>query len=192
MASPTQWTWVWVDSRSWFITVRWLYLPGLLALGLAMWLGFGQWKCGFPDGVSGKEPTCQCKRYKRRGFNPWVRKIPWRRAWQPTPVFLPRESHGQRNLTDYSPWGCKELDTTEETWHSEMWIDMHALYPRRSSDEIASLDQPFALLPSAMRTACPKQGLLLQPASPIMWSRNQCIIMSCWSFKFFDSLAKAD
>ena len=47
------------------------------------------------------------------GFNPWVRKIPWRRKWQPTPVFSPGESHGQRNLVGYSPWGRKELDTTE-------------------------------------------------------------------------------
>ena len=44
----------------------------------------------------GKEPIYQCRRHERRGFNPWVRKIPWRRAWQPTPVFLPGESHGQR------------------------------------------------------------------------------------------------
>ena len=47
----------------------------------------------FPGGASGKEPTYQYRRHKRRGFNPWVRKIPWRRAWQPTPVFLPGESH---------------------------------------------------------------------------------------------------
>ena len=53
---------------------------------------------GFPGGTSGKEPTCQCRRHKSHGFNPWVRKIPWRRAWQSTPVFLPVESHGQRGL----------------------------------------------------------------------------------------------
>ena len=47
------------------------------------------------------------------GFDPWVRKIPWRREWQPTPVVLPGESHGQRNLVGYSPWGHKESDTTE-------------------------------------------------------------------------------
>ena len=47
---------------------------------------------GFPGGTNGKEPTCQCRRHKRCGFNPWVGKILWRRAWQPTPVFLPRES----------------------------------------------------------------------------------------------------
>ena len=46
----------------------------------------------------------------------WVGKIPWRREWQPTPVFLPGEAHGQRNLEGYSPWGCKELDTTEATY----------------------------------------------------------------------------
>ena len=46
-------------------------------------------------------------------FNPWVRKIPWRREWQPTPVFLPGEFHGQRSLAVYSPQGCKESDTTE-------------------------------------------------------------------------------
>ena len=47
---------------------------------------------GFPGGASGKEPACQCRRCKRRGFDPWVGRIPWRRAWQPTPVFLPGES----------------------------------------------------------------------------------------------------
>ena len=50
---------------------------------------------GFPGGASGKEPTCQCRRRNRHKFNPWVRKIPWKRKWQPTPVFLPGESHEQ-------------------------------------------------------------------------------------------------
>ena len=48
----------------------------------------------------------------RPGFDPWVGKIPWRRKWQPTPVLLPGESHGQRSLVSYSPWGRKESDTT--------------------------------------------------------------------------------
>ena len=47
-------------------------------------------------------------------FDPCVRKIPWRRKWQPTPVLLPGKSHGQRSLVDYSPWDHKELDTTEQ------------------------------------------------------------------------------
>ena len=50
---------------------------------------------------------------RRPGFDPWVGKIPWRRAWQPTPVFLPGESHGPRSLAGYSPWGHKESDMTE-------------------------------------------------------------------------------
>jgi len=58
---------------------------------------------GFPGGTSGKEPTCQCRRHKKGRFDPWVRNIPWMRAWQPTPVFLPEESHGQRILAGYSP-----------------------------------------------------------------------------------------
>ena len=43
----------------------------------------------------------------------WVGKIPWRRKWQPTAVFLPGEAHGQRSLVDHCPWGCKQLDTTK-------------------------------------------------------------------------------
>ena len=58
---------------------------------------------GFPGGTGGKELTCQCKRLKRYGFNLWVRKICWRMAWQPTPVFLPRKSHEQSRLAGYSP-----------------------------------------------------------------------------------------
>ena len=49
------------------------------------------------------------------GLGPWVGKKPWRRAWQPTPVFLPGESHGQRSLEGYRPVGCQELDMTEVT-----------------------------------------------------------------------------
>ena len=59
-------------------------------------------------GTSGKEPTCQCRRHKRCGFNPWVRNVLWRMAWQSTAVSLPRESHEQRSLAGYSPWNCKE------------------------------------------------------------------------------------
>ena len=70
---------------------------------------------GFPGGLA--EVYLQCRRCKRRRFNPWVGKIPWRRAWQPTPVFLPGESHGQGSFTDYSPWSRKESDTTEVTEH---------------------------------------------------------------------------
>ena len=67
----------------------------------------------FPGGAGGKEPACQCS---RRGFNSWVRKIPWGRKWQPIPVIIlawkipwTEESGG------LSPWGLMESDTTEHT-----------------------------------------------------------------------------
>ena len=66
---------------------------------------------GFPGGAVVK--NLQCGRHRRCGFDPWARKIPWRRAWQPTPVFLTGESHGQGSLVGYSPWGHTESDTTE-------------------------------------------------------------------------------
>ena len=70
-------------------------------------------KNGLPRRQSGKESACQCKRHRRRGFSPWFWKIPWRRTWQLTPVFLPGKLHGQRSLVGYSAWNCKESDTTE-------------------------------------------------------------------------------
>ena len=66
-----------------------------------------------PGGTNSKEPTCQCRRHKRHRFSPWVGKILWRRKWQPTPVSLSGESHGQRSLVGYNPWGHKESGTTE-------------------------------------------------------------------------------
>ena len=61
-----------------------------------------------------RERIClQYRRCRSHRLDPWVGKIPWRRAWQPAPVFLPGESHGQRSLAGYGPRGFKELDTTE-------------------------------------------------------------------------------
>ena len=70
---------------------------------------------GFPGGASGKELTCQCRRRNRCGFDPRVEQIPWRRAWQPTPVVLPGDAHGQSSLVGYSPWGHTESDRTGVT-----------------------------------------------------------------------------
>ena len=64
---------------------------------------------GFPSGSACKESACNVG----PGFDPWVGKISLRMAWQPTPVFLPGESHGQRGLKGYSPWGHKEKDMTQ-------------------------------------------------------------------------------
>ena len=92
--------------------------PTIVKTNSSLWFLFIQsfviWTLGLPRWFSGKESTCQCRRYR---FNPWVRKIPWRGKWQPTPVFLPGESHGQRSLVGYSSWGHRELNTTEATQH---------------------------------------------------------------------------
>ena len=63
---------------------------------------------------SSKEFSGQCRRCTRSRFNPWVRKICGSRKWQPTPVFFPGEVHGQRSQAGYNPWGCQELDTTDQ------------------------------------------------------------------------------
>ena len=65
----------------------------------------------FPGGSDGKESACHAGGSR---FDPWVGKIPWRREWQPTPVFLPGEFHRQRSLAGDSPWGRKESDMTEQ------------------------------------------------------------------------------
>jgi len=67
----------------------------------------------FPSGSAGKEPAYQCRKLKRHGFGPGVGKIPCRRKWQPTLVFLTGKFHRQRSLAGYSPWGYKESDTAE-------------------------------------------------------------------------------
>ena len=75
--------------------------------------------------LSGKESACQCRRWKRHGFNPWVSKIPWRRKWQPIPIFSPVKSYGQRSLAGYNPLGCKELEVTEYT---HTWMDGSSIF----------------------------------------------------------------
>ena len=69
-----------------------------------------------PKWFSGKESACQCRRCR---FDPWIRKIPWKSKWQPTPVFLPGKSYGQRSLAGYSSWSCKDSDTTEQLSRTE-------------------------------------------------------------------------
>ena len=70
---------------------------------------------GLPSQHSGKESLCQSRRSKRHGFDTWVCKIPWSRKWQPTPIFWPGESQGQRSLAGYSSCGSEESDKVEHT-----------------------------------------------------------------------------
>ena len=72
----------------------------------------------FPGGTSGKEPACQCRRHKRHRFDPWVGKIPWRRAWQPTPVFLPEESPWTEELGGLQSMGLRRVRHDRATKHS--------------------------------------------------------------------------
>ena len=77
-----------------------------------------------PRWFSGKESACQCRRHRRPRFNPWVRKIPWRRKWQPTPVFLPGEFHEQRGLVSHSPRDHK-------TEHAHMHLSLSGIFSRK-------------------------------------------------------------
>ena len=69
---------------------------------------------GLPRWPSGKESACHYRGCRRHEFDPWVRMIPWRRKWQPTPAFFPGKFHGQRSLVGYSPWGHKKSDVVTE------------------------------------------------------------------------------
>ena len=87
-------------------------------------------KWSFPGGARGKESASQCRKYRRQAFDLWIGKIPWKKKWQPTPVSLPGESHGQRNLAGYSPWGRRELDNTEAPEHHHIsYINYHEFIP---------------------------------------------------------------
>ena len=90
-----------IDSKGRWYTRDWgrwpiYHKPCIKIIFTIVWASFKKKK-------HNKEPACQCRICKRRWFNPWVGKNPWRRKWQPTPVFLPGESHGQRSLAGYSP-----------------------------------------------------------------------------------------
>ena len=78
-------------------------------------------------------------------LSPWIGKIPWSREWLPTPVFLPGKFHGHRSVVGYSPWGCKESDTTE-------WL---------SSSSISTLGNPVCFQGCGLRSAAPHPQLSL-------------------------------
>ena len=86
---------------------------------------------GLPRWLSGEEPACQCRRRRRCRFNPWIRKIPWRRKWQLTPVFLSGESDGQRNLEGYSPQGCRV---------GYDWVTEHVAWTHWAEERVYVLD----------------------------------------------------
>ena len=76
-------------------------------------------------------------------MDPWVRKIPWRREWQPTPVVLPGESHGQRSLEGYSPWGRKELNTTDQLTFS---LSLFIFFTNKMTESFQSIEMRVRLV----------------------------------------------
>ena len=97
-------------------TGRQIVSPGYILAKLPATINRSPWRLmGFPGGTRGKEHTCQFRRCKRWGFDPWVREIPWERKWRLTIVFLPIESCEKSSLAGYGPQGCKESDTIEAT-----------------------------------------------------------------------------
>ena len=80
---------------------------------------------GFPGGSVVKNPPANERECWRHGFNPWVKKTPWRRKWQPTPVFLPGGFYGQKSLASYNPYGPKESDMPEQL---ALFVEGHEAY----------------------------------------------------------------
>ena len=98
---------------------------------------------GLPWWLSGKEPACQCR---RRGFDPWVRKIPWERKWQPTPVILPE------NPMDRGAWHA--TDTTQ--WLNNNKTPNTRKYPEKLEEQMGIEESGYIVsLPAYSTTACP-------------------------------------
>ena len=113
-----------------FLTLPFIPIKGWIASPLNTVHGLLRW-------LSGKGSACQCKRHRKFGFDPWVVNIPWRRKWQPTPVFLPGKSQGQRRLMGYCSWDRKMSDTTD-------WLRTHlpTLSMKRQKDRTLKDELP--------------------------------------------------
>ena len=102
---------------------------------------------GLPRWLSGKELACQCRRCRRLTFHPWVGKIPWRRAWLPTPVFLLGDPHRQRSLEGCSPQGCKGLDVTKHNATAPSCGDVPCLSMVRILPHCSCSTNPISFAP---------------------------------------------
>ena len=138
-----------------------------------------------PRWLSGKEPTCQWRRHKRPGFDPWVGKIPWRRKWQCAPVFLPGKFHGQKSLAVYSPWGQKESDMTEST-HTHTHTHTHKCWETWVTLSFPSSSSVISLLLSLALHWTPSDGQLLvfwlkKKKKRKEWQQNHHPFRNYWS-----------
>ena len=116
-------------------------------------------------------------------MDPWVRENPWKRTWQPTPIFLPGESHEQRSLAGYIPWGCKESDTTElagmhvsgaweDLWERVLGSDLTILLCSRTCPgcPLTVLQLPAGTRPAVRKLPCIPDGPV-RPAAAALWLR---------------------
>ena len=139
----------------------------------------------FSGGSDGKEFACQCRRLR---FDSWVKKIPWRRAWQPTAVFLPGEFHGQRSLAGYSHWSCKESDMPEQLTHTHslvvQWLRIHLPMRGRGFDpwsgNIPRAAEQLSHVPQLLKPTCLKPMLRQQEMPPQWEARTLQIENSPW------------
>ena len=110
------------------------------------------------------------------GFDPWVGKIPWRRKWQPTPIFLPGESHGRRSLVGYSPWGGKESDTTERLhFHFSLSI-FHCIFVVQSLSCVQLFVTPWTAARQAFLSFTISQSLLKLTSIELVMPSNHLIL----------------
>ena len=135
---------------------------------------------GGPRWLSGKESACQ---RRRRGFDPWVGKIPWRRKWQPAPVSLPGESHGQRSLAGYSPWGHEKSDISERV-HTEGVERNRVGHECAGSASVGAPERPDRGTPAFL---CPRLwgrrqvcGAGTDPAGSLSWRLPSPEVCWCW------------
>ena len=139
---------MWNSVRSMMLQTQWaslIWAPDPNNIGMAKksaWIFFFFFGKIFVGGASGKEPSFQCRRHKRFEFDLWVRKFPWRRAWQPSPVFLPGESHGQRSLEGYKSIGW--LSWSQLKWLSiqHYWKNPNQFWPTQYFYRMVKRGQP--------------------------------------------------
>ena len=117
---------------------------------------------GFPGGPAVKNLPANYRRYRRQEFSPQVGMVPLRRKWQPHPVFLPGKFHGHRNLVGYSPWGPKELDTTEHALISLLFIFIVDFRQSRSEIHLTTLYSSIRTLQSGALDSSPDIQLLVR------------------------------
>ena len=150
--------------------------PMFLPHHCSPWLGSCQNQANTMINASGKEPACQGRRLKRHRIHPWVRKIPWRRKWQPTPVFLPGKFLGQRSLAGYHPRGCRRVRYD--------WVHTHTHKHTHTHTQVDKLSKNFCNL---TRLSKQKSSLVLtrQPRfESIDWREERCKRWAWYSVGF--------